>query len=248
MKPPVSGASKIVPTRLLNWDLDADRLNDDQLLFRMCCSIDASSIEECDYDRWDPTKPFYNGQVKPRLEPEALRNCTSDTHNKLRKENKNPAFCSQSPKQEAFCDASSDCTPHGLRNGIYAPQIAPWLQYYPRKNIMVIRSEDFYNDTPKVMHDVQEFLGLSEFPWETVTSKAFNIMNPKTPAGRAASFDHGNIGLSMGTQAVGEVSNYEMMDPLSRQALSRFFHPFNVQLSQLLGTPLFWDVDYEMGQ
>jgi len=214
----------------------------------MCCSIDATAIETCEYDKWDASKPFFKGQAKASLEYEYLHNCSSAFTNRLRKLHVDDEECRTSPDRQAFCSANPDCASHGLRNGIYAPQLAPWLQYYPRENIMVIRSEDFYNDTNKVMGDVQRFLGLSDFPWESVTGKAFNIMNPRTEAGRAASFEHGKTGLSMGTQSVDDVSNYEKMDPLTRRALSRFFHPFNIELAKLLGTDLFWDVDFESGQ
>lgn len=46
--------------------------------------------------------------------------------------------------------------------GLYDKQLNNWLQFFPLEQMMVIRSEDFFSNTEKVVGDVLHFLGLKE--------------------------------------------------------------------------------------
>lgn len=49
------------------------------------------------------------------------------------------------------------------RRGLYAEQLKRWLQYFPREQLLIIKSEDFF-DNPKLITDqVCEFLGLKPY-------------------------------------------------------------------------------------
>lgn len=47
-----------------------------------------------------------------------------------------------------------------VRRGLYYYWVKNWLEYFPENQIHVIKSEDFFNDTEKVYHNVLDFLGL----------------------------------------------------------------------------------------
>ncbi|HEX2370364.1 MAG TPA: sulfotransferase [Acidimicrobiia bacterium] len=47
--------------------------------------------------------------------------------------------------------------------GRYAIQLKKWLEHYPEEHLLVIRSEDFYTDTPAALDLVVSFLQLE--PW-----------------------------------------------------------------------------------
>lgn len=51
-----------------------------------------------------------------------------------------------------------------LARGIYIDQVRVWRQLFPDKQILFLKSEDFYKDTTAVMKRVIAFLGLSD--WE----------------------------------------------------------------------------------
>jgi hypothetical protein len=44
--------------------------------------------------------------------------------------------------------------------GMYADQLRAWFKYFPREQMLILRSEDFYKNTPAVIQEVCEFLGL----------------------------------------------------------------------------------------
>ena len=53
---------------------------------------------------------------------------------------------------------------HYKRRGLYADQIKQVLSLYPREQLLVLRSEDFFAQPAEVYAQVQEFLGLSPEP------------------------------------------------------------------------------------
>lgn len=50
-----------------------------------------------------------------------------------------------------------------VERGRYGAQLGRWAERYPREQILVLRSEDFYADTPRVFGAIVDFLGLA--PW-----------------------------------------------------------------------------------
>lgn len=46
----------------------------------------------------------------------------------------------------------------------YAEQIEAWLNYFPARQMLVIQSELFFAQPARVLHDIQDFLGLPDAP------------------------------------------------------------------------------------
>lgn len=44
--------------------------------------------------------------------------------------------------------------------GLYAEQLARWLHQYPRDHVLVVRTEELFGDTERVLNDMFEFVGL----------------------------------------------------------------------------------------
>src|SRR5205823_13993655 len=47
-----------------------------------------------------------------------------------------------------------------LARGIYVDQLQHWMKYYPKEQLLILRSEDFYADTPTVFKQTLDFLGM----------------------------------------------------------------------------------------
>lgn len=50
-----------------------------------------------------------------------------------------------------------------VARGLYAEQLARWFEHLPRDRFLVIRSEDFYADTPLWFGKITQFLGLPDW-------------------------------------------------------------------------------------
>jgi hypothetical protein len=72
-----------------------------------------------------------------------------------------------------------------VRQSEYARGLRRWLEHYPREQIFVGRSEDFYEDPQRVYDQIAEFLGLRSHrladvaPWNVAPS---STMDPSTRA------------------------------------------------------------------
>ena len=60
-----------------------------------------------------------------------------------------------------------------LQRSIYYNQIERWLEYYPKEQILFLKSEDFFNNTAEVIQTVFDYLELPPF-----TNKLFYVDNP----------------------------------------------------------------------
>ena len=71
-----------------------------------------------------------------------------------------------------------------LQKGIYVDQLEEWFKYFPKNQMLIIKSEDFITETNQILSQVFDFLGLSQFDiqtkkkWHTGTYK--QKMNPET--------------------------------------------------------------------
>jgi len=50
-----------------------------------------------------------------------------------------------------------------LQKGIYADQLEEWFKHFPKNQMLIIKSEDFFTNTPRILSQVYDFLGLSQY-------------------------------------------------------------------------------------
>lgn len=100
-----------------------------------------------------------------------------------------------------------------LARGMYADQLAIWSALFPKEQLLVLKSEDFFSDLPTVFSQVLEFLELPA--WQP---KKFNVFNSRT-----------------------NQPMYSSMSPDTRDYLVEFFKPHNERLSAQLGMNFLWD-------
>jgi hypothetical protein len=59
-----------------------------------------------------------------------------------------------------------------LARGRYAEQLERWLAVFPREQLLVIRSEDFFRDTKAAFGRIVDFLGLADWAPPTFTNES----------------------------------------------------------------------------
>ncbi len=96
--------------------------------------------------------------------------------------------------------------------GLYADQLEAWFAVFPRERFLILRSEDFFKDTPSTYAQAVDFLGLR--PW------------------RPPVFQRYNVARKHGSDA--------RRDEEARVSLAEFFAPHNRRLESLLGRDLGW--------
>jgi hypothetical protein len=62
-----------------------------------------------------------------------------------------------------------------LSRGIYIDQLRVWADFFPKEQILVLESEDFFADTPVVFKQVVEFLNMPD--WELREYRNYNRAN-----------------------------------------------------------------------
>jgi len=97
-----------------------------------------------------------------------------------------------------------------VKKGLYADYLKNWLEIFPKEQIFILRSEDFFNDEDalRVYCQVQEFLGLPI--WKHIK---FKNVNP---------------------------GKYQDMLPKTRQKLTEYYTPHNQRLYELVGRDFEW--------
>jgi hypothetical protein len=100
-----------------------------------------------------------------------------------------------------------------LYRSLYIDQLLRWTRYFDKEQILVLKSEDFFESPIETLKVVLEFLDLPE--WEPEAEK---LMGGKRNEGR-----------------------YEReMDPATRRRLEEYFEPYNQRLYDFLGTDFGW--------
>src|SRR5947209_2572930 len=106
-----------------------------------------------------------------------------------------------------------------LRRGIYIEQLENWMRYFPREQLLILKSEDLYQDPAAVLKRVLEFLGV---PAQNLNKEYKNYRRPSKKGYRK------------------KVSPPQM-DPEIRSYLLEYFGPHNARLYGYLGIDFGWD-------
>ena len=99
-----------------------------------------------------------------------------------------------------------------LSRGVYVDQLLRWSEFFPREQMLVLKSEDFFENPQMTLEAVLEFLGLPE--WEPGEEE----IGGKRNEGRYE----------------------EEMDPSTRRRLEEYFEPHNRRLYDYLGVDFGW--------
>lgn len=106
-----------------------------------------------------------------------------------------------------------------LTRGIYIDQLQNWLRYYPREQLLILRSEDMYSDPAGVLQRTLNFLGVKNAD----LNKDFkNYRRPSKKGYRNQSIT-------------------PKLDPEMRKYLIEYFKPHNARLYDYLGVNFDWD-------
>jgi hypothetical protein len=109
-----------------------------------------------------------------------------------------------------------------LAKSVYVDQLLRWAEFFPREQMLVLKSEDFFESPVESLKPVLAFLGLPD--WE-----------PEIPEfrGEGDKDEYERIKRNKGTYEEG-------MDPLTRRRLEEYFEPHNRRLYDFLGTDFGW--------
>ena len=108
-----------------------------------------------------------------------------------------------------------------LARGIYVDQLKYWMNYYPRDQFLIIRSEDLYSKPGETVKQTLEFLGI---PGSTIDpNKEFKKYKVPTKTGYKLK------------------DNYPKLDLETRQYLVEYFRPHNARLCEFLNRDFDWD-------
>lgn len=108
-----------------------------------------------------------------------------------------------------------------LARGIYVDQLQHWLQYYPREQFLILRSEDLYKDTASVFKQTLNFLGVDS--GDIGSGKQFKQYREPNKRGYKNEGKPPKIASKI------------------REQLVEYFKPHNTRLYKLLGHDMGWD-------
>jgi hypothetical protein len=108
----------------------------------------------------------------------------------------------------------ADYLRHGyISRSVYVEQLLRWAEFFDTEQMLVLKSEEFFENPSETLRSVFGFLGLPE--WEPEASE---LESAKRNAGGYA----------------------EGMDPATRRRLEEYFEPHNQRLYDFLGTDFGW--------
>lgn len=106
-----------------------------------------------------------------------------------------------------------------LTRGIYVDQLQNWMRYFPREQILILKSEDLYSNPATVVKQTLQFLDVKNIK----LNKEFkNYRRPSKKGYRNKSIP-------------------PKMDPQMRERLIDYFRPHNARLYDFLGVDFAWD-------
>jgi hypothetical protein len=105
-----------------------------------------------------------------------------------------------------------------LSKSIYVDQLMRWSEFFPREQMLVLKSEDFFDNPQETLETVFSFLGLPEWELQALQTRKERKKRDKR-----------NVG------------GYEGgMVPETRRRLEEYFEPHNQRLYDFLGTDFGW--------
>ncbi len=108
---------------------------------------------------------------------------------------------------------------HGyLSRSVYIDRLLRWAEFFPREQLLVLKSEDFFEDPDESLKTVYGFLRLPEWEPEASEIRKERKNRDKRNAGGYA----------------------EGMDPSTRRRLEEYFEPHNRRLYDYLGVDFGW--------
>jgi hypothetical protein len=114
---------------------------------------------------------------------------------------------------EEVIEANRDGDITSLSRSIYIEHLMRWREFFDKEQMLVLKSEDFFENPKETLEVVLEFLDLPEW-----APDASELEGGKRNAGR-----------------------YEQrMDPATRRRLEEYFEPHNQRLYDFLGTDFGW--------
>lgn len=108
-----------------------------------------------------------------------------------------------------------------LARGVYIDQLAYWLNYFPREQFLILKTEDLYSAPATIMQQTLKFLGMPQAQIDT--NKVYKKYKVPSKTGYR------------------EVSEAPKMKPETRSELVDYFRPYNARLYEFLGQDLGWD-------
>ena len=106
-----------------------------------------------------------------------------------------------------------------LRRGVYIEQLQNWLRYYPREQLLVLRSEDLFSNPAATLKLTLEFLGL---PGAETERQYRNYRRPSKKGYRNKVVP-------------------PKIEPGLRRRLAEYFAPHNARLYDYLGVDFGWE-------
>jgi len=105
---------------------------------------------------------------------------------------------------------------------LYHDQVHRWLRLFPRRQLMIIQSERFFENEAGTMNEAAEFLGLEPFDFRSAEQ-----LQRRWDAG---------------ADNVHEMPRaYPPVDDATRRLLANFFEPYNQRLYRLIGEDFGWN-------
>jgi hypothetical protein len=77
-----------------------------------------------------------------------------------------------------------------VARGIYADQLKLWLDFFPRQQMLIVRSEDFFADVGGTLEQIQNFLGIRYFNIEDRKTYKKGLYTKMEPATRRRLVDY----------------------------------------------------------
>jgi hypothetical protein len=120
-----------------------------------------------------------------------------------------------------FTELEDDARPNRrgyLSRSIYVDHLQRWAEFFPREQMLVLKSEDFFDDPKGTLKTVLAFLDLPEWQFEALEIRKERKKRDKRNTG-----------------------GYEQeMDPATRRRLEEYFEPHNRRLYEYLGVDFGW--------